>query len=746
MPRTGYRAARVSKRSEGRFFHICRALLILALAAAPLFGQKLEECRGYRRHGRTAEMKRCFLELAASRDSYLRAEGLWGLEQYQEANDQFRAAVAAQPSNAGYRVRWGRLFLERFNKDEAAKLFEEALEIDKKHPGALLGLALVASESFERKAVELAEQAVKLDPKLLEARELLARLALEDNDPARAASEADKALEISPEALEAMAIRATMGWLNDQPSTPWLERILKINPLYGEAYATAGRFFVLNRRYEEGIRFYRKAIELKPDLWKARAELGVNLMRLAQEAEARKHLELCYANGYRDAATVNTLRLIDSYKNFATFKTGSTLLRLHNKEAELLRPYFEPELQRAIAAYEKKYGFHLEQAVQVEVYPDDEDFAVRTLGMPGLGALGVSFGYVVAMDSPSARRPGSFHWASTLWHELSHVYVLAATRHRSPRWFTEGLAVYEETAASPEWGDRMTPDVIAAIREKKLLPVAELDRGFVRPSFPAQVSVSYFQAGKICDFIAAKWGYAKLLEMMRAFAQVKPTPQVIEEQLGTKPEAFDREFLAWLEGQTRKTVDGFAEWKKRLQAVAESLRAKKYDDVIREGLAIRDLYGEYVEAGSCYEFLAAAYLAKNDKAAASAEFERYMRAGGRSPALLKQLAKLQEEAGRTKEAAATLERLNYIYPVEDEELHRRLGDLLLGNSDARGAIREFQAVIALKPLDQADAHFNLARAYRSAGQLEAAKEQLLLALEAAPGYRPAQKMLLELSR
>jgi tetratricopeptide (TPR) repeat protein len=123
-----------------------------------------------------------------------------------------------------------------------------------------------------------------------------------------------------------------------------------------------------------------------------------------------------------------------------------------------------------------------------------------------------------------------------------------------------------------------------------------------------------------------------------------------------------------------------------------------------------------------------------------------MRAGGRSPALLKQLATLQEEAGRTKEAAATLERLNYIYPVEDEELHRRLGDLLLGNSDARGAIREFQAVIALKPLDQADAHFNLARACRSAGQLEAAKDQLLLALEAAPGYRPAQKMLLELSQ
>ena len=62
-----------------------------------------------------------------------------------------------------------------------------------------------------------------------------------------------------------------------------------------------------------------------------------------------------------------------------------------------------------------------------------------------------------------------------MWHELSHVYVLTATHHRVPRWFTEGMAVYEETAVSPEWGDRIDPQVIAALKHKKMLPVAELD-------------------------------------------------------------------------------------------------------------------------------------------------------------------------------------------------------------------------------------------------------------------------------
>ena len=191
-------------------------------------------------------------------------------------------------------------------------------------------------------------------------------------------------------------------------------------------------------------------------------------MRLGQEDEPRKQLEMCYDNGFRNEETVNSLRLLDSYKNFVTFKEGDTILRLNKKEADLLHPYFEAEMKRIIATYDKKYKMTLPGPVQVEVYPDHEDFAVRTMGMPGLGALGVTFGVVIAMDSPSGRPPGEFHWASTLWHEMSHVYILTATNFRVPRWFTEGLAVHEETEVSPEWGDRITPDVLVAIREKKL--------------------------------------------------------------------------------------------------------------------------------------------------------------------------------------------------------------------------------------------------------------------------------------
>jgi tetratricopeptide (TPR) repeat protein len=716
----------------------------ILLLSLPLAAQTLENCRELGHHGRLQDASGCYQKLLASPDPYLRAEANWGLGRPSEANDEFRKAVALQPKNADYKVRWGRLFLERTQVKDAADLFLEALEIKDNHPGAILGLALVASEGFDSKAVELAQKALGVDPKLVEARVLLAQMALEDNNPRKAIEEADKALAIDPEALEAVAIRATVDWLDDKPETPYLARILKVNPVYGEVYATAGRFFVLNRRYEEAIRLYRRALELNPALLKARAELGLNLMRLGQDEEARRQLEQCYNAGERYPAVNNPLRLLDSYKNFKYIKSGDITLKLHKDEAELFQPYIEAEVKRAMATLAAKYKMRLTRPVQVEVYPDHEDFAVRILGMPGMGALGVTFVNVVAMDSPNSRKPGDFHWASTLWHELSHVYTLAATNQRMPRWFTEGMAVYEETAVSPEWGERLLPPVVLAIRDKKLLPVGELDRGFVHPAYPEQLAVSYFQAGRVCSFIEGKWGFQKLLNMMHAFGELKTTPEVIQGQLGVAPEEFDKQFLAWLQAQTKKTVEGFDQWKKGMQHISTLVKAEKHDDVIREGPAIRDLYPDFVEEGNLYEVLADAFLAKGDKSAAAAELERYARAGGRDPEALKKLAALLDGLGRPKEAIQALSRVNYIFP-RDEELHRRLGDLYLAQGDTPDAIREYQALAAMRPLDQAACHYSLARAYRQANRLEEAREQILLSLEAAPSYRPAQKLLLELT-
>jgi cellulose synthase operon protein C len=703
-----------------------------------------DQCRLLDKHGHRAEAHTCFESLTNERDPYLRAEGFWGLTMYDQANEQFRIAVAQSDKNATYRVRWGRLLHERFNNADAEDLFKEALQRGPKNAEAYLGMALVSADGFDNKAVERCAKALDLDPKLVEAHELMANLALEDSDTATAIKQADEAIALSGDALDAMAIHAAIELLADRPPQAWLDKIHAVNPVYGSGYAMVAHHLVLNRRYEEGVAYYRKAIEADPQLWSARAELGINLMRLGQEDEPRRQLQMCYDNGYKNNETVNSLRLLDSYGNFVTFKGTGTVLKLQKKEADLLEPYVQAEMERAIATYSKKYKMTLPGPVQLEVYPDHEDFAVRTMGMPGLGALGVTFGEVVAMDSPSARKPGDFNWASTLWHEMSHVFILSATNHRVPRWFTEGLAVHEETQVSSEWGDRITPEILIAVRDHKLLPVAELDRGFIRPEYESQVIVSYYQAGRICDYIQERWGADKLLDIVHSYAQLKTTPEAILDNLGMSPEEFDKQFFAWLYKDVGTEAANFDQWRAQLKELAALAKNQKYDDVIAKGEAVRAMYPDYVYDANPYEFLADAYLAKENKPSAIAVLTSYEKMGGHNPPVLKELASLQEAAGNTKDAAATLDRINYIYPVNDENLHRHLGDLWFEQENYSGAIREYGAVLAAQPLDKASAEFNLAQAYFAAGLRDKAEESVLQALETAPGYRPAQKLLLQL--
>jgi cellulose synthase operon protein C len=703
-----------------------------------------DACHTLRKHGQQAEAKSCYESLVRTNSPYLRAEGYWGLEQYDQANEEFRIATAQPDSDPLYKVRWGMLLHQRFNNTDAVGLFREALQKDPKNAQAYLGLAIVSADGFDGKAKDYVSQALVLDPKLVEAHEFAANLALEDADTEHALKEADAALALSPDALNAMGIHAAVELLADRSPDPWLDKIHKVNAGYGEGYAHVAHYLELNYRFEDAIAYYRKAIEADPRYWPARSALGVGLMRLGQEDEPFQQLEMCYNNGYRDAETVNSLRLLDSYKNFVTYKENGTILRLRKNEAELLHPYYEAELQRILPAYDKKYQMKLSGPVQVEVYPDHEDFAVRTMGMPGLGALGVTFGQVVAMDSPSARKPGDFNWGSTLWHEMSHVYILTATNRRVPRWFTEGLAVHEETQASPEWGDRVSPEILAAIRDKKLLPVAKLDRGFIFPEYPAQVVVSYFQAGSICDYIKGHWGEGKLLDMVHSYAQRKTTPEVIQADLGVSPDEFDKQYLQWVNDRYGKMAANLDAWRKAMVQMVQAANQKQYDAVIQQGDAVRRMYPEYIGDSSAYELVAVADLAKGDKKGAVAVLTDYEKTGGENPSILKKLAALEEELGQPRDAAATLERINYIYPVHDEDLHRHLGDLWFGQSNYPGAIREYSAVVALNPLDKAGANFKLAQAYYASGQKDKAEESVLAALEAAPGYRPAQKLLLEI--
>src|ERR1700756_5552990 len=106
------------------------AFLLMILICAPAFPAAPQDCWSMRKHGHRAEAQACFDRLTHSNDAYARAEGFWGLEEWEQANEQFR--LATQPANSGAidKVRWGMLLHERFNNREAADLFREVLAKD----------------------------------------------------------------------------------------------------------------------------------------------------------------------------------------------------------------------------------------------------------------------------------------------------------------------------------------------------------------------------------------------------------------------------------------------------------------------------------------------------------------------------------------------------------------------------------------------------------------------------------------
>ncbi len=193
--------------------------------------------------------------LSASAQTIERAEALWHAHDYEGAKPIFEALLKANPKNAEYRALYGEMFYERFNPTDAEKLYEEALGIDPKNARALMGMAQLAADNYDAKANDFAGKALEANPKLYQAHELMAKVALEDDNQKKAESEADAALAIQADAVDAIAVRASIDLLADKES-PWVAKIGN----RGKGYETVAHFYVINRRYEEGIQYYRKAI------------------------------------------------------------------------------------------------------------------------------------------------------------------------------------------------------------------------------------------------------------------------------------------------------------------------------------------------------------------------------------------------------------------------------------------------------------------------------------------------------
>lgn len=465
-------------------------------------------------------------------------------------------ALAKDGALVAAHVEAGTLALLKYDVPGARRSFERAVELDPNHPDARVGLAralvaqFYAGEGKFGDASRNLQVALAACPTHPGAHATLAQVAATDGELDKALEHAEAGLREHPADPELLAAKAAVLLLRgDQPGFEAVERdLLGKRPRCARFYEQVANVVTLKFRYAEARDLARKALQVDPDYHPVLSTLGISLTRTGDEEEGRRVLRLAFEQDPYNVFTFNSLELFDRLdKTHTTIETDGFIIRLHGDEVAASARYVVALCKEARARLGAKYGAFPEQ-VLVELFPEHADFSARSVGLPGIPALGVCFGNVVTVLSANEREAvGAHSWGRTLWHELTHVATLTRTKNRIPRWLTEGLSVFEEPHGRPTWVRDFDRDILTLIDRGLLLPVAELDRGFTKPTYGAQVMMSYYQAGILCEFIDQAFGFEAVLRLLDQYRDGSDTRAAIPAALGVECEELDRRFLGFLQ-------------------------------------------------------------------------------------------------------------------------------------------------------------------------------------------------------
>ncbi len=689
-----------------------------------------------------------------------------------DALKAFDEAVAADPNDLRSRILTGTLFLEKFDSSQAATELAAVLQLNPQHPDALLAMGLRMQFDGGQGAIAMVESALQTNPNLVGARVFLARQMLSAERFDEAIEEIEPALDTNPAALEALAVLATAHYLRGDTAgfEETRDRVLALNPGYADLYNTLADLSVQNRLYVQAVDFAREATVVDPESWRGYSILGVNQLRIGDIEGGRASLETSFAGDPYNIWVKNTLDLLDTFPDYVESSTERFDLMIDEPEAALLAPYLGSLAEEAYDYFAERYRYEPPTPIRIEVYPSREDFSVRTVGLTGLGALGVSFGPVIAIHSPSIPPIGEFNWGSTLWHEIAHTFTLGTTDFRVPRWVSEGLSVYEERRARPSWGDDVSASFLIAHLRGQLLPVSGITDGFVRPSYPEQVIHSYFQASLVFELIDRDYGFEAILGLLDGYKNGLSTSAAFAAVLGLDPASFDESFNAYVEEifevplmALRPALDDEGSNDLRAAVPPGSLKSvteanpddflaqlaygaklfdeERFDEAVPHLEAAKRLFPQYAELDAPYGYLAMIAKQRGDTRRAAAELAALTAINEKHYEANVELSTLYEALGDTEAAAEALDRVVYIYPL-GPRMHQRLADLYASIGNHSLAIRERKAVVGLAPVDMAEAFYLQAKAEFDAGDLAAARRSILGSLEIAPGYPAAQELLL----
>jgi tetratricopeptide (TPR) repeat protein len=660
------------------------------------------------------------------------------------------------------------LAMDKQDFELAADKYRQALERFGDDPDIHCGLAGAFYYSDRNAMLKSLDAALFINPNHVPSLLLLAEHQIDCEDYETARKTLNRIIAVNPWQPEAWAYRCILAHISNDPIAVEKTRAtaLKYWSTNPKVDYLIGLKLSQKYRFADGEKYQRQVLEFDPGYLPAKIQLAQDLLRLGYESEGWALAEQVYNKDAYNVQAYNLINLRDHLANFKTLRQGRFIVRMEQREAAAYGQSVLELLMQAELELCDKYDFKLDRPVTLELFPDQQDFAVRTFGIPGGdGFLGVCFGNVITANSPKAEHPSN--WNATLWHEFCHVVTLNMTRNKMPRWLSEGISVYEEVKKNPTWGQQMNPQYRKMILEGQLTPIGNLSGAFLNPKTPMHLQFAYYQSCIVVEFIVEKYGYDSLKAILVDLANGVDVYKAISEhaepldKIEKEFEAFARkraENLApqaeWGQSENRRLIgtdsETLAEWLnehpnniRALTLYAKSLFAKGEWEQAKEPLKkMIELYPEYVGEDNGYQLLAEAYRNLDQTEQERRILEKLAEISCDSIYAYERLMEIAFENENWQEVVKNGQRYMAVHPMLTK-LHWQLGRAYeeLGNDDK--AIESYRRLLSLDFADPAELNYRLGRLLEEKDPATA-KRHVLTALAEAPRFRRAHKLLLEI--
>jgi tetratricopeptide (TPR) repeat protein len=662
------------------------------------------------------------------------------------------------------------LALEKQDFTLALSSLQKAVEIEEDNPLVyyLLSRALVPTDPARASAA--LEKALELNPHHLPTRLFLAERMIDQEQYGPARQQLMQILQVNPRLSQAWAYLAVIAHLENDLATERAWHAIASQWPADDANVDYWIGLKLSQKYRfaEGASYQRRALEQNPLHTRARIQLSQDLLRLGEEEEGWRLADVVNERDQYNIVAHNLITLRDRLDDFQTLERDGFIVRMDRREAAIYGERVLALLSRARQSLTAKYEIQLREPIHVEIFPDQRDFAIRTFGLPGgAGFLGVCFGSVITATSPAAQGEQPSNWEAVLWHEFCHVVTLQKTNNKMPRWLSEGISVYEEKLANAGWGQSMSAGYREIILGGGLTPVSQLSGAFLAPPSPLHLQFAYFESSLVVEYLVQKYGLETLKRILVDLSVGMPINESLQRYTGSLSlldqefEQFARQRAEQLAPRLDFTAQELPEeqdaatWNTWLQSHPDSyqglhayatwwMKQEKWEQAEKPLRRLLELFPEDIDPGSAYQLLAVVLRQRGEQEPERELLEAWIARDGESLPPRRRLLEIYRQRQDWPRVDQLAQSVLAINPLQVDP-HEQLVAAAIARGEVARTIQPLTALLEMEPVDPAGLHFQLAEALLADGRRETARRQVLWALEYAPRYRAAQRLLLELA-